>query len=272
MFKLERFNSPVPWGLEEFKIDLRRSRMNWDWLSRNVLQICYINLQFSIFAKNLFWKAFLIQLTSGPHPAVLVLFTFVCCEQTEAPPTSQPLSAHGARLQSKEQLISLSFALLVNLSYWDKNNSFTKRWQPGVGQAPRWVRQDRGLAATGLNSVCCSRGKPRKLWTHAAAVLFFTRKPTVHCFPYYCARNSPHASKPTNTKLCHISNWLRYDYWESKIAYFDFVRQKGSCSTLHNVLFVQYNSPVSKIVLRSEAELVGLSMKPGDPQKLSVSE
>ena len=134
--------------------------MNWEWLSRNVLQICYINLQFSIFDKNLFWKAFLIQLTSGPHPAVLVLFTFVCCEQTEAPPTSRPLSAHGARLQSKEQLISLSFALLVNRPYWNKNNSFTKRWQPGAGQAPRWVRQDRGLAATGLNSVCCSRGKP----------------------------------------------------------------------------------------------------------------
>ena len=202
-----KINSPVPWGLEEFKIDLRISRMNWDWLSRNVLQICYINLQFSIFDKNLFWKAFLIELTSGPHPAVLVLFTFVCCEQTEAPQTSRPLSAHGARIQSREQLfhkLSLSFALLVNWSYWNKNNSFTKEWQPGAGQAPRWVRQDRGLAATGLNSVCCSRGKPRKLWTHAD-VLFFTRKPTVHCFPYYCARNSPHASRLTlNCKISQI--------------------------------------------------------------------
>ena len=235
---------------------------------------CFANLlhQSSIFD---FWQESFLK--GFPHPTDLrpppscpglVHFRLL---RTEAPPTSRPLSAHGARLQSKEQLISLSFALLVNWSYWNKNNSFTKRWQPGAGQAPRWVRQDRGLAATGLNSVCCSRGKPRKLWTHAAAVLFFTRKPTVHCFPYYCARNSPHASKPTNTKLCHISNWLRYDYWESKIAYFDFVRQKGSCSTLHNVLFVQYNSPVSKIVLRSEAELVGLSMKPGDPQKLSMS-
>ena len=56
-----------------------------------------------------------------------------------------------------------------------------------------------------------------------------------------CAKLS--TCKPTNTKLCHIANWLRYDYWESKIAHFDFVRQKGFCSTL---LFVQYDSPVSK--------------------------
>ena len=150
----------------------------------------------------------------------------------------------GRGFNRRNNCLSLSFAFLVNWSYWNKNNSFTKRWQPGAGQAPRWVRQDRGLAATGLNSVCCSRGKPRKLWTHAAAVLFFTRKPTVHCFPYYCARNSPHASRLTlNCAISQIDYVMITENPKSHILIL-CDKRVGSCSTLHNVLFVQYNSPV----------------------------
>ena len=156
-----------------------------------------------IFNFRFLTKIFFERLSSSNWPQAPTQLSWSCSlsfvANRGAADFSTSLSSRGEasieRTTVPQAVFVLSF--LVNWSYWNKNNSFTKRWQPGAGQAPRWVRQDRGLAATGLNSVCCSRGKPRKLWTHAAAVLFFTRKPTVHCFPYYCARNSPHASRLT---------------------------------------------------------------------------
>ena len=175
--------------------------MNWEWLSRNVLQICYINLQFSIFDKSIFWKAFLIQLTSGPHPAVLVLFTFVCCEQRRR--RLLDLSQLTGRGFNRENNCSASClcplpSLLTGLTgIFYKEMAAWGRAGSKVGEAgqrlgsnwPQLCLLFSWKAAQALNPCrCCAL-------LHSEA----------HCSLLsllLCAKLS--TCKPTNTKLCHI--------------------------------------------------------------------